>query len=409
MIIKNILPSFICLLILSAEAQEQRISGTIIDSETKDPLPFSHVGIFNTSYGTISNIDGKFSLIIPAGYSNSKLSASYLGYEINSIDISSINPDEVVKVSLNPTITKLPESVITLKQQSIIDEAIEAIPLNHDQGKMQLRAFWRASIKNISEQYVQMTEYAFDMFRYGEIDKELNNMKILRGRVARDTSFFEDIGGLQIGVTPPSLFTSSLLKEHPILDKKIIRKHSYKITDVTSLNGRAVYIISFKPKEKAKGKLFEGQILLDTESLAFVKISFKKLISDENPEKVFDTFSLASMVVGLGKSTMDKYDNELNYQLIGDKWYLSHAKYDINWTMRKSNNNAVRPVSFKADFVVTDIKKKNIIIPPTEEFASTQILEKQATKNSDEYWRDYNYLLADNNFEELFQEILDRK
>ncbi|MEO9484508.1 MAG: carboxypeptidase-like regulatory domain-containing protein [Ekhidna sp.] len=406
---KSLLVIMLFSLITTVAQDNKRISGKVIDEQTGDPLAFSHVGIFNSSYGTVSNIDGDFTLIIPSQYSEDKLSASYLGYELKSYKVASIDADKDLIIKLKSKVTQLPELVIRVKEKSIIEEAIEAIPKNHDQSEMKLRAFWRASIWNKSDNYVQMTEYAFDMFRHGDIGEEENSMKILRGRVARDTAFFADIGGMQIGVTPPSLFVSSLLKEHPLLDKKIRKKHIYKITDATSYNDRAVFIVSFKPKEKAKGKLFEGQILLDTESLAFVKISYRKLISEENPEKVFDGLSMASMVVGLGKSTMDQFENELNYQLVNGKWYLSHAKYDINWTMRRAKQGIIKPVTFNADFVVTDILKEDIVVPPSDELASKGILERQVTKNTSEFWEKYNYLKADNNFEELFQEILDRQ
>ncbi len=394
--------------IISYSQQGKRISGKVIDQETGEPLAFSHVGIFNSSYGTVSNLAGEFSLIIPPDYHSQKLSASYLGYELNSIPVTSINSDKELIIRLKSTVTELPELVIRAKEKTIIEEAIEAIPQNHDQSEMMLRAFWRASIWHESEEYVQMTEYAFDMIRHGDSGEEENAMKILKGRVARDTSFFADIGDLQIGVTPPTLFASSLLKEHPILSKKVTKKHAYKITDATSYNGRAVYVVSFKPKSKAKGKLFEGQILLDTESLAFVKISFRKLISPEEPEKVFGSMSMASMLVGLGGSTLDRYNNELNYQFVNGRWYLSHAKYDIDWTMRKTKDDVTKPVNFKADFVVTEIQKKDIVVPPEEELASKSILERQVTKNSDDFWQDYNYLKASNDFEELFKGILTR-
>lgn len=409
MMIKKTLSAISILVLFSVSAQDLRISGKIIDSLTGEPLSFSHIGIFNTSYGTISNIDGKFSLIIPSNYIDDKLSFSYLGYELKSISISTINYQEDLVVKLKPTVTKLPEAIITIKEESLIEEAIDAIPKNHDQSQMQLKAFWRATIKNESEEYVQMTEYAFDMFRYGQPGEEKNNMKILHGRVARDTSFFADIGGMHIGVKPPTLFRSSLLKEHPILDKKMIKNHLYEIKDVTTYQERAVYVVSFKPNKMKKGESFEGEILLDTESLAFVKITYTKLIDENNPEKVFGALSSASMLVGLGKSTMDQFKNELNYQLIDGKWYLSHAKYDINWTMRKNQNNIVRPVTFKADFVVTEIEKESIVVPPLAELASKEILERQVSKNSDEFWKKFNYLLADDDFEELFQEIIDRK
>ena len=395
---------------MAVTAQEQkRISGKVIDQETGDPLSFSHVGIFNSSYGTVANLDGDFSLIIPSEYNQADLSASYLGYELKSIPVNSLQDEMKVVIKLKSTVTELPELVIQNKEKSIMEEAIEAIPKNHDQDAMQLRAFWRASIESTSDAYVQLTEYAFDMFRYGIAGEEENAMKILHGRVARDTAFFRELAGMHIGVTPSTLFVNSLLKEHPLLDKKIVKKHEYKIIDATSYNDRAVFVVGFKPKAKAKGSLYQGEILLDTETLAFVKISFKKLISPDDPEKVFGGFSTASLVAGLGNSTMDTYQNELNYQYVDGRWYLSHAKYDIDWTMRRKRGEVVRPVNFKADFVVTDIKKKGIQVPPEEELASKSLLQRQSTKNSDNFWEAYNYLKADNNFDELFEEIVARE
>ncbi len=391
------------------QAQDQRISGKVIDQSTGEPLSFSHVGILEASYGTVANLGGDFSLILPAGYKDEKLSASYLGYELKSIPISTIDPSKELIIALEPNVTELSELVVSTREKSIIEEAIEAIPKNHDQTEMKLRAFWRASIQNESKQYIQMTEYAFDMFRHGAPGDESNAMQILHGRIARDTSFFEDLAGMQIGVTPPSLFTSSLLKGHGLLDKKIIKKHTYSITDVTSYNGNAVFVVSFAPKPKAKGKLYKGQILLDSETLAFVKISFSKVIDPDDPDRVFDGLSMASMVVGLGKSTLDQYENELNYQLVDGRWYLSHARYDIHWTMRRSKMGVVKPVKFNADFVVTNIQKTDIIVPPEDQLTSKGILERQVTKSTSEFWKEYNYLKADNNFEALFQEILNRE
>lgn len=397
------------LLFIHAQAQDsKRISGKVVDDETGEPLAFSHVGIFNTSYGTVSNIDGDFSLLIPEKHSEAQLSASYLGYELKSIEVASLEADKLLTIRLKSTVTVLPELVIRKKEKSIIEEAIEAIPQNHDQNEMLLRAFWRASIWNESSDFVQMTEYAFDMYRHGAPNEEENAMKILKGRVARDTSFFRDIGGMQIGVKPTTLFISSLLKEHPLLDKKVIKKHVYKITDVTTYNDRAVFVVSFEPKPKAKGRKLVGKILLDTETLAFVKISFTRLL-EGNPETVFSKLSSAAMLAGLGKSTLDKYENELNYQLVDGKWYLSHALYDINWTMRRQKAGVIKPVTFKADFVVTEIQKKDFVLPPEEELASDALLERQTTKNTDDFWKEYNYLKADNDFEAMFQEILERR
>ena len=63
---------------------------------------------------------------------------------------------------------------------------------------------------------------------------------------------------------------------------------------------------------------------------------------------------------------------------------------------------------YYADFIVTDIVKNNFTVPPKDELASNRILERQADYSSGDFWKDYNYLEPDKDYEALFKEIAER-
>ncbi len=76
----------VALLFTSSEIYSQRtVSGTIIDSETNEPLIGANVLVKGTSTGTITDIDGNFSLSVPSG--SEELEISYAGFSTQSVAI----------------------------------------------------------------------------------------------------------------------------------------------------------------------------------------------------------------------------------------------------------------------------------------------------------------------------------
>ena len=62
----------------------QTFSGTVIDSETKEPIEFASVYFDNTTIGTTTNTEGEFTI----GYTDaikSSLIISYIGYKSQNI------------------------------------------------------------------------------------------------------------------------------------------------------------------------------------------------------------------------------------------------------------------------------------------------------------------------------------
>ena len=83
------------------------VEGYVYDEESGEPLPGVNVSIKGTTYGTITNIDGYYSIKVPPG--NSILSFSFIGY------VSEDKPlgyNDIVNVYLKADIMKLEEVVV---------------------------------------------------------------------------------------------------------------------------------------------------------------------------------------------------------------------------------------------------------------------------------------------------------
>lgn len=93
-----------CLLtvVFAAYAQTGSITGKVIDAETNLDLPGANISIAGTPLGTVSDIDGNFSIInVPAGAH--ELVITYIGYEntTQTFDIDA-NATTQITVHLNP-------------------------------------------------------------------------------------------------------------------------------------------------------------------------------------------------------------------------------------------------------------------------------------------------------------------
>ncbi len=60
---------------------QQAISGTVVDAETNEALPYVNIGVSDRNIGTVSDIDGRFSIEIPDSAGQDLLRFSMLGYE----------------------------------------------------------------------------------------------------------------------------------------------------------------------------------------------------------------------------------------------------------------------------------------------------------------------------------------
>jgi Ca-activated chloride channel family protein len=107
-IMKTIICSFIlAILCITNTIGQHLVTGTIKDANNSDKLPGVNIVVAGTTTGTISNIEGKFSITIPD--SNAILNISYIGYLTEEIEI---NNKTSIDIALIPDLTELDEIVV---------------------------------------------------------------------------------------------------------------------------------------------------------------------------------------------------------------------------------------------------------------------------------------------------------
>ena len=106
---------FFILLFSFITYSQQGISGTLIDGDFNEPLPFANILVKETGDGITSDFDGKYAFELSAG--TYTLVFSYVGYETKEITNIIVNGDNytTTDVVLNSAAEGLDEVIVTVE------------------------------------------------------------------------------------------------------------------------------------------------------------------------------------------------------------------------------------------------------------------------------------------------------
>jgi TonB-linked SusC/RagA family outer membrane protein len=113
---------------LSTGLQQQKITGTITDSNTDEPIIGANILIEGTTIGVVSDLNGKFSMEVPK--SGSTLVVSFLGYLPEHILLTG---QTSLTIKLVPDITKLDEVVVVgygTQKKTNLTGAVGSVQMN---------------------------------------------------------------------------------------------------------------------------------------------------------------------------------------------------------------------------------------------------------------------------------------
>lgn len=233
---------FVSFCFLMPHIKAQSISSKLIDEETKETIPFATILLNKTTDGTVSNIEGAFSIQFNKDLvSTDSLFISCMGYEEKVISATS-HVDSIIY--LKPKTFELNSVLVTNKVYTvdeIIDNVVDNFENNHGYTYAKKQLFLRESfhqrIKKFDLQLkkstiAEITRESLDsveesMPRYVEVYNEslfdvyenkeestskINITKMLLLEDESINSSFEDIGEKVIGVLSRNVKKGSYLK-----------------------------------------------------------------------------------------------------------------------------------------------------------------------------------------------------
>jgi hypothetical protein len=297
---------FLLLLIPLLAVSQTQIQGMVLDSKTKQPLPFATITT-SSNFGTLTDVDGKFS--IKAQKTITQISVSYIGYESVIIPVS--KNEKFLKIALNPKIESLREVQIVAKEnpalqiirntiknksKNDIEKSLNSFKFN-TYNKILLTANPDSISGNIDSVFMmkdgqkEFKKLDSSNFKFKkEIDKshlyiseKISEFRFQKGKGKTEIVLASRMAGLKQPIYELLAVTFqdfSFYNEfyvlagtkyiNPIADNAL-KTYNYKILDTVKTESGNSILIYFKPKERQETLGIEGVLYIDTQSFALTK------------------------------------------------------------------------------------------------------------------------------------------
>lgn len=260
-------------------SQSLRLEGRLLDAETGAPLAYGQVRALAARVGVLSNEDGEFVIQLPGP--RDTLLLQQLGYEALRLPLQGPGAWAGGEIRLAPKEYSLPE--VTIRYQSAEDmlrAALDALRENHKATPYQYEGFYRELVSRNGEP-VELNEAVFEVRDYPnfEDDEETDALRLIKGRSRRNPDAPEDSIQARIGPGGPqglvhTPIIGQAMTAH-FLEKKHFDLYEYRLLGVTEWEGRNAYVITFDQSRRQNIRLYQGTILLDVNTLAFVSLEYQ--------------------------------------------------------------------------------------------------------------------------------------
>ena len=375
---------------------QQKVSGKIIDHDSKQTLAFVTVLEKGTTNGTLSDIDGKFSLNLKTGGNQVVLVFSYLGYITKELTVD-LSKTEALKVQLQNQGVDLSEVIIKPGVNPAL-RIIKKVSQNRDQNnpekmnsfsynsynKMFVTADMSASedsVKGYDSKDAKGMSKFFQkqhLFLTESVSKReyllpgRNNEKVMASRVSgfksapftllatqmQSFSFYDDW---------VNVFDINYL--NPIADIAI-NKYNYTLEDTLYEGNDSVFIISFQPKRNKNFTSLKGVLYINTNTYAV-----QNVIAEPNQ----DDQSISIKI-------QQKYEYVQGKQWfpvqLNTDWIYKNISAKVDSSGPSSNMKAISRSYITGIELNPELSKKN--------FSEVEVsIDKNADKKDEAFWNQY--------------------
>lgn len=370
------------------------ITGRIFDMYSKELIPSATITINNTNIGTVSNKDGAFRLAIPDSLVQNAISISHVGYE-NKVFHASDAKRNHIELPLEPKVISLQEVVIRVVDPvHVLEQMIRNRDDNYAQTPSWLTAFYRENIEH-KKKNLDLTEAVLGIYKTGyqreNIRDQVKLIKMRRtvDRQERDTLLTKVRSGIN------SMLMLDVVKYLPefLLFNNTHKLFDYTYTDMSVVDNRLVYVISFEQKKGITDPLFKGRLYVDTENYALLEVHFE--INPEYVEKATNMFvEKHSKRLRL---TLRRAAYSVSYRPSTDgKYYINHVRGDIDFRVRRRRQ--LFSSTLKVWFEMVNCKVDTVDIQPipkTERLSPRTVFSETPHAYDPDFWGSFNVIVPE--------------
>lgn len=375
----------LCLLsYLFVSAQDIKVSGTVFDKNTLNPLPYISIQVENTGIGTASDYAGQYNLTIPRKYYNNKLFFFCMGYQKQEKNISEMKSPALIY--LQQSAIELGEIIIMPDSnlRVLLKNAFNKIPMNYPDEPTMLKGFFRETLKTPENQYLYFAEAIIETYKTSyRTSVDNGQVKIIKSLINE----FPGADTLNNVVFSGGIFSANnddfVKKREDFINPRYFKRYNYRLDGITKYMGNDVYVIRFDTKNDTLGGTSEGILYIEQSSLAYIACVYE--ITEREIQHFNNTYLTPYRLEGLKKT--------VNYIKYKDKWHIKYIKSEQKGKNKTFNSK----LEMNLEYITTEIKTDSIKpIPFEERIEINDIFSIKANDYySDDYWSEYNVLEQD--------------
>ena len=379
------------------------VRGHIYDSGNKSAVPFASIGIVEENIGTITNMDGYFTLKVPASYAGSSLVVSHIGFMSQNIPIKLLN-EQKIDLFLERRIISLQEVIIRyIDPNTIIAKAMDKREVNNNLEPVYNTSFYREGVQK-NNRYISYSEAIFKIYKSSFThDEHSDQVKLLKSRKIensnpKDTVFLK----LKAGIL--SALQLDIVKCVPdFLDLSSSSNYTYVYSDMVSYNAKDAYEITFVQKNGVTDPLYAGTLYIDKESYAILGADFE--INPAYLEKAAESLVLKkSRKLNV---TLEKISYSVSYTPFNGKYFLNHARCDIKLKTRFKRHFSADNFNTFLELATCNIDTTNVLKFTKDEVIKPNMVFSEAHyTNDDSFWGDYNSIAPEEKVDKAISKII---
>lgn len=379
------------------------IEGSLQDQYTHEPIAFGSVGINEAAIGTITNQNGDFRLKLPDSLRLSKVRFSHIGYLPREMDSQELAGKHTT-LSLEPKVISIQEVIVRLTNpKHLLQEMLDGRKNNYAQHPIFLTTFYREGIER-KKGLVKLTEAVFKIYKASYHTKALaDQVKLLKmRRISNEQEKDTLITKMRSGIY--SCLILDLMKQLPeFLDPSQDSRYTYAHTDITVVDDRLANVISFEQLKSIDEPLYRGQIYIDTENNALLRVDFE--VAPRYIEQAIDMF-VEKKSRNL-RITPQKVTYTVSYKQWNDTYYINHIRGDLHFKIKKRRqlfNTGILHTWF--EMVTCKIDTANVYRFSRIESLPTHTVFSDTHFTYDEgFWGDFNIILPEEKLNEAISKI----
>jgi len=378
--------------------------GTILDNKTKNELLFASITVSGSNISTISNSEGNFLIKIPKDRQDASLIVSFLGYKDKVIAIKDLNQVKNL-LYLEPVNILLKDVVVNVMDANkIFSNVLSNRSKNYGDSTIQIVGFYRESIKK-RRTYVSVLESIVDIQKMPFSSVVQDQVNILKGRKNADYAKLDTVNFKLEGGLFSALFIDLIKDPSNIFSENIFEMYNFSFEDITLINDRQVFIISFEQKSSIKDPdpLYSGKLFIDAKSLAIISANYQLNVENRTKAGLIFTRKKPKGVV--------IYPTEVSYQVDyrqqNNKWIFSYSRGDI--TFKLNWYKWIFKSTYSTTFELVNTNWKNQESKPqtnNQKLSPYVIMSDKIPNSADvDFWGEYNIIEPEKSIESAIKKI----